>query len=124
MRVSSLLIFVSLAAAAAFSLSCGSGEKQAWSLVAGKDFDINRVSVIQKGSTSKNDIIQLFGYPYKMKGDRESEEWEYFVKFGREYVTITYLIVPTRKKETIVRRFTVKFDGDYVKEFETKVDEY
>ena len=79
----------------------------------GRDFDEMRLVAIHRGRSTRDDVRELLGEPWRLSGKDEAEEWEYYVRF-RRIPSRTLGIFPAGKPEVSYKRMIVYFKGDFV----------
>ena len=79
----------------------------------GRFFEAVRVIAIHKGKTTKKDVLDLLGEPWRKHGTPEREEWEYFVRYRKVPPKVLGLFSKGEAK-VMYRRMVVRFEGNLV----------
>jgi hypothetical protein len=78
-----------------------SGEPQRMANIEGQDFDEQRIHLIQSGSHTQEDVVNLFGYPQTKVFTQNDEEWAY-----------RYHVPPSLLRAGVEKVLTIRFrDG-------------
>jgi len=66
-------------------MSCATGSS---SIITGKDFDATHVDKVQKGKTTKNELLTLYGQPYGKSVQGSTEVWTYMYMRSEGYASV------------------------------------
>jgi Periplasmic protease len=77
--------------------------------VTGNDFDMSKISRINKGETTKQDVLELFGQPYIKSSNNSFEIWTY------QYIRSTgkatsFLVVTSASGQAYYKSLSITFD--------------
>lgn len=67
-------VYITVAFILVLLMSCATGSS---SIITGKDFDATYVDKVQKGKTTKNELLSLYGQPYGKSVQGSTEVWTY-----------------------------------------------
>jgi hypothetical protein len=86
----------------------------------GTRFETGNISRIEKGKTSKKDILQYFGEPPTMESAPLGEVWTYtyVAKDTTAAGVLGHVTIGVDQAETTVEKLTIIFDGDLVKDYD------
>ncbi len=79
----------------------------------GRDFDMNIVEKIQKGVTTKNEIINWFGQPQSISLINSSEIWTYMYIRSQAKAT-SYIFTMDVTGQSYYKSLTITFDGNNI----------
>ncbi|MFI5338859.1 MAG: hypothetical protein ACHQ7N_03360 [Candidatus Methylomirabilales bacterium] len=82
-----------------------SGEPQRMASTEGLDFDEQRIPLIQSGTHTQEDVVNLFGYPQTKVFTQNDEEWAY-----------RYHVPPSLLRAGIEKVLTIRFRDGKVQE--------
>jgi len=91
----------------------GCEESATVEILEGRDFDPVRLVAIHRGQTTRDEVLEIFGEPWRRAGPPENEEWEYFARFRRTPAR-TLGLIPSGRVEEYSRRMVIHFKGDFV----------
>ena len=91
----------------------GCEDSETVELLEGRDYDEMRLVAIHRGQSTRDDVRELLGEPWRQAGKSEAEEWEYYVRYRRT-PSRTLGIFPAGKVEVSFKRLVVYFKGDFV----------
>lgn len=80
----------------------------------GKAFDVDKIQNIEKGTTTKSDILEYFGEPIRREAGQYGEVWTYTHVDSRATAAGIFLFITIRANEskTVVNKLSVVFDSD------------
>jgi len=79
----------------------------------GRDFDEVRLVALHRGQSTRAEVREVLGEPFRRSGPPEAEEWEYYVRYRRTPARVLGLF-PAGKPSEFSRRLLVGFRGDFV----------
>ena len=82
-----------------------SGEPQRMANIEGRDLDEQRIPLIQSGTHTQEDVMNLFGYPQTKVFTQNDEEWAY-----------PYHVPPSLLREGVEKVLTIRFRDGKVQE--------
>ncbi|MDP2705507.1 MAG: hypothetical protein Q8O71_03920 [bacterium] len=86
-------------------------------VTAGKNFDISRAAAIQKGVTTKNEILTMFGKPYSKSQSSVGETWMYQYMEMRPHLSDVFALVGIYHANQSLQMMFITFQGDIVQDY-------
>ncbi|NOZ87451.1 MAG: outer membrane protein assembly factor BamE [Deltaproteobacteria bacterium] len=106
------LIFI-LGPGAVLAMLLGCDTRPRVELLEGRFFEEVRIVALHKGKTTKKDVLDLLGPPWRKTGPPQAEEWEYYARYRRVPAKILGVFSKGRAK-VMFRRMTIKFEANVV----------
>jgi len=72
-----------------------------------------RLVAIHRGRSTREDVRELLGEPWRLSGKDEAEEWEYYSRYRRT-PTRTLGLFPAGEPVVFTKRLVFYFKGDFV----------
>jgi len=94
-------------------LAVGCEEGLTVEVVEGRDYDEVRLVAIHRGSSTKADVRELLGEPWRRGGRAAAEEWEYYARI-RTTKPRFLLLCPTSPPSHSYKRLIITFKQDFV----------
>jgi outer membrane protein assembly factor BamE (lipoprotein component of BamABCDE complex) len=91
----------------------------------GAQFDTENIQRIEKGKTTKTDVVNYFGDPLRKESAPLGEVWTYtYVKSATTAAGVVTHIVGVEQSRTNVDKLVVIFDGDIVKDYDSSSSDH
>ena len=111
-------LIAGLSAVAWFATGCTQDDSQ---IVAGRESPLGRVVALQKGKSTRKDVEDLLGPPFrKDKSGERKERWRYFMR--KETVNRVFFI--PYKKDNIQKELIVNFHGAFLDTYDKNIEFY
>ena len=80
-------------------------------IVTGKNFDTSNIEKVQKGKTTKQEVLQMFGTPPTKKVEGSSETWTYSYSKIFSKATAGYFSTVQSEGQIFSKNLSIKFDS-------------
>ena len=91
----------------------------------GARFDTENISRIEKGKTTKGDVLKYFGDPLRKENAPLGEVWTYtYVQSATTAAGAVGHLVGVEQSQTNMNKLELIFDGDIVKDFDSSSSDH